>query len=87
MQGDEGSEAPGLEERVEGVEERLEAVETDMANLGIMLASIKDDLVDIKENHLSGLPAMARDIAWIKPLLFLILAAIVAGAVTVIATN
>ena len=59
------------------LEERVEGVERDMGRLETIL-------IDIRDNRLNSI---ARDIAWIKPLLLLILAAIVAGAVAVILTN
>ena len=87
MADDNSSDGPALEERVERLEERVKGVETEMSNFGKVLEIIRADVQDIKENHLSGLPSMARDITWIQRLLFLILAAIIAGAIAVILTS
>ena len=62
------------------MEERVDRVEGEMGKLERIL-------VDIRDNHLSAIPSIARDVAWIKPLIFLILAAIIAGLITIIVTN
>lgn len=87
MQGDEGSVVPSLEGRVEGIEKRFDGVEERVEGVETEMRNLERILVEIRDGHLSNLPSIARDVAWIKPLIFLILAAIVAGAIAVIATD